>query len=161
MEGIVCPIYKKGDKLDCRNYRTITLLSAAYTVLSQIVCRRLSPIARELVGQYQAGFMGERATTDQMFAIRQVLQKCRAYNVPTHHLFIDCKSAYDTIDRDQLWWRIMDEYGFPDKLIRLIKAMMDRVICVVRVSGTPRVPSNLAEGYGNVMVFRAFCLTLL
>ena len=102
MEGIVCPIYKKGDKLDCGNYSAITLLSAAYKILSQILCRRLSPIAREFVGQYQAGFMGERATTDQMFAIRQVLQKCREYNVPTHHLFIDFKSAYDTIDREQL-----------------------------------------------------------
>ncbi|XP_055527060.1 uncharacterized protein LOC129719690 [Wyeomyia smithii] len=102
MEGTVCPIYKKGDKLDCCNYRAITLLNAAYKVLSQILCRRLSPFAREFVGQYQAGFMGARATTDQIFAVRQVLQKCREYNVPTHHLFIDFKSAYDTIVRDQL-----------------------------------------------------------
>ncbi|XP_062715888.1 uncharacterized protein LOC134291753 [Aedes albopictus] len=145
MEGIVCLIYKKGDKLDCGNYRAITLLSAAYKILSQILCRRLSPIAREFVGQYQAGFMGERATTDQMFAIRQVLQKCREYNVPTHHLFIDFKSAYDTIDREQLW-QIMHEYGFPDKLIRLNKATMDRVMCVVRVSGTLSSPFESRRG---------------
>lgn len=145
MEGVVCPIYKKGDKLDCANYRAITILSAAYKVLSQILCRRLSPIAREFVGQYQAGFMGERATTDQIFAIRQVLQKCREYNVPTHHLFIDFKSAYDTIDREQLW-QIMHEYGFPDKLIRLIKATMERVMCVVRVSGTLSSPFESRRG---------------
>jgi Reverse transcriptase (RNA-dependent DNA polymerase) len=145
MEGIVCPIYKKGDKLDCCNYRAITLLSAAYKVLSQILCRRLSPIAKEFVGQYQAGFMGARATTDQIFAIRQILQKCREYNVPTHHLFIDFKSAYDTIDRDQLW-QIMHEYGFPDKLTRLVKATMDRVMCVVRVSGTLSSPFESRRG---------------
>lgn len=145
MEGIVCPIYKKGDKLDCCNYRAITLLNAAYKVLSQILCRRLSPIAKEFVGQYQAGFMGARATTDQVFALRQILQKCREYNVPTHHLFIDFKSAYDTIDRDQLW-QIMHEYGFPNKLTRLVKATMERVMCVVRVSGTLSSPFESRRG---------------
>jgi sorting nexin-29 len=145
MEGIVCPIYKKGDQLDSCNYRTITLLSAAYKVLSQILCRRLSPFAREFVGQYQAGFMGARATTDQIFTVRQALQKCREFNVTTHHLFIDFKSAYDTIDRDQLW-QIMHDYGFPDKLTRLVKSTTDRVMCVVRVSGTLSSPFESRRG---------------
>lgn len=145
MEGVVCPIYKKGGKLDCANYRAITILSTAYKVLSQILCHRLSPIAREFVGQYQAGFMGERASIDQIFAIRQLLQKCRKYKVPTHHLLIDFKSPYDTIDREQLW-QIMHEYGFPDKLIRLLKATMERVMCVVRVSGTLSSPSESRKG---------------
>ncbi|XP_065086846.1 uncharacterized protein LOC135708673 [Ochlerotatus camptorhynchus] len=130
MEGVVCPIYKNDDKLDRCIYRAITLLSATDMVLTQILCRHLSPFAREFVGQYQAGFMDVRATSDQIFTIRQVLQKCREYNVPTHHLFIDFKSAYDTIDCDQLW-QIMYEYRFPDKLTRLVKATMDRAMCMI------------------------------
>ena len=145
MDGVVCPIFKKGDKLDCRNYRGITLINAAYKILSQILCRLLTPYARRFVGRYQAGFTGARATTDQIFSLRQILEKCREYNVPTHHIFIDFKAAYDTVDREQLW-QIMHENGFPDKLTRLIKATLDRVMCHVRVAGELADPFRSQQG---------------
>lgn len=78
------PSTKKDDKLHCGIYRAITLLSAVYKVFYQILCDLLSPIATaspRTLGQYQAGFIDERGTTDQMFTFRQVLQQCHEYNV--------------------------------------------------------------------------------
>ena len=51
----------------------------------------------------------------------------------THHLFIDFKVAYNTIDRKELW-SIMQRYHFSGKLIQLLEATMKGVQCKVRVS---------------------------
>ncbi|XP_039452873.1 uncharacterized protein LOC120431820, partial [Culex pipiens pallens] len=71
---------------------------------------------------------------DKNGAILTNERECREYQVPTHHLFIDFKAAYDSVDREELW-KIMDENGFPGKLIRLIKMTMDGARCCVKISG--------------------------
>ena len=42
-KSVIVPIYKRGDKTDCNNYRGILLLSATYKFLSNILLPRLAP----------------------------------------------------------------------------------------------------------------------
>jgi len=57
VEGIDhVPIYKKGNKTDCANYRGISLLPAMYKILSNILLSRLIPYADEIIGDHECGF---------------------------------------------------------------------------------------------------------
>ena len=42
-DSIVVPIYKKGDKTDCGNYRGVSPLPTTYNILSNILLSRLTP----------------------------------------------------------------------------------------------------------------------
>jgi hypothetical protein len=55
-ESIIIPIYKKGDKTYCSNYRGVSLLSSTYNILSNILLSRLTPNAGEISGDHQCGF---------------------------------------------------------------------------------------------------------
>jgi hypothetical protein len=55
-EGVLCPVYKKSDKFDCKNYRGICLLNVTYKVFAKILFDRLLLHANVAVQHYQAGF---------------------------------------------------------------------------------------------------------
>jgi sorting nexin-29 len=62
--AIICPIHKKGDKLQCSNYRGISLLNVCFIILTNVLHKRLEPYAEEILGDYQCGFRRGRSTTD-------------------------------------------------------------------------------------------------
>jgi hypothetical protein len=96
-ESIIVPIYKKGDKTDCSNYRGISLLLTTYKILSNILLSRLTPYAEEIIGDHQCGFRRNKSTADRMLCICQILEKKWEYNEAVHQLFIDFKKAYDSL----------------------------------------------------------------
>jgi sorting nexin-29 len=58
--------------------------------------------------------------TDQIFCIRQILQKKWEYNCTVYQLFIGFKKAYNSINREVLY-NILTEFGIPRKLVGLIQ----------------------------------------
>jgi hypothetical protein len=67
-ESIIVPIYNKGGRTDCNNYRGISLLITSYKILSNILLARLTPYVNEIIGDHQCGsdFLYFADTTEKM-----------------------------------------------------------------------------------------------
>jgi hypothetical protein len=115
-------------------------LNVTYKVVAKILYDHRSLHANAAVQHYQARFQSGKSTTDQLFALRQILENCNEFNITTHHLFIDFKAAYDTIIRNEVYVG-MSELNVPTKLIRLTKATLTIVTCCVKIKTT--VPNPL------------------
>jgi hypothetical protein len=99
-------------------YCGICLLNVTYKVFAKVLHSRLLPYANTAVHHYQAGFPSGKSTT-----LRHILEKSNEFNITTHHLLMDFKTAYDIITRNEISV-IMAELDFPTKLIRLTKATL-------------------------------------
>jgi hypothetical protein len=73
--GDLVPIFKNGDKILCKNYRSITISPVAYKVLADINMRKLIPFMESIVGDNQCGFRSRRSTVYQIFVLKQITEK--------------------------------------------------------------------------------------
>ena len=101
-------------------------MSTTYKILSNISLARLNPHAEEIIWDHQCGFRRRRSTTDNtsISCIRQTLKKKWEYNEAVHQLLIDFKKVYDSVRREVLY-NILNEFGNPMKLVRLIKMCLN------------------------------------
>ena len=132
--SIIIPIFKKGKKDEWKNYRGISLVSIVYKIYTICVYNRLIPFLDEIIGPYQAGFRHCKSTIDQIYTLREILERRWEYNKDSVHIFFDFKQAYDSIHRETLW-KVMAEFGIPFELIDLVKACYNETNAKIQIGG--------------------------
>ena len=134
-KAIIVPLFKnKGSKLDCGNYRGISLISVPSKVFMRVLLNRIRPKIEEKLREEQAGFRGGRSTVDQVFALRQILEKRWEYALPVYCAFIDLEKAYDSVWREGMW-KIAEYYGIPKEVVEILRSWYEGINSCVRVDG--------------------------
>jgi len=123
-KGVISPLFKKGEKTSCHNYRGITLLSHVGKIYTRILEKRLRACVEGILNDSQYGFRPGRGTTDAVFVVKMILEKSWEWGADKYALFIDLEKAFDRVDRENLWQVLRDpHYNIPTKLLRVIKSI--------------------------------------
>ncbi|KAE9525900.1 hypothetical protein AGLY_013949 [Aphis glycines] len=124
-------------------YDCESLPSTSNKIKQQIF--RKKPIAEKIIRDYQGGFRPNRSTTDQIFVIRQTLQKMWEFNNDEYILFVDFKKAYDSIHWTSLI-NILREFKFPKKLVNLVEASINGTKIKVKLANMLSQPVEEVAG---------------
>jgi hypothetical protein len=92
----------------------------------------LSSYVDEIIGDHQCGFGRIKSIYDQVFCIRQTLEKKWEYNETVHKLDTDFKKAYDSVRRKVLN-NIRIKFRGPLKLVRLINMCLNETYSKVHI----------------------------
>ena len=107
-EGVIIPIFKKGERNDTNNYRGITLLSILGKVFTIILNKRLTKWSEDnkLVSENKAGFRKGFQTFDHIFTLQTLARSYLKGNKKLYVCFVDFKKAYDLVWRNGLLYKL-------------------------------------------------------
>ncbi|KAL7861723.1 hypothetical protein SRHO_G00131640 [Serrasalmus rhombeus] len=133
--GVVVPLFKKGDRRVCSNYRGITLLSLPGKVYAGVLEKRVRLVVEPQIQEEQCGFRPARGTLDQLFTLSRILEGSWEFAQPVHMCFVDLEKAFDCVPQGILW-EVLREYGVHGSLLRAIQALYKQSWSLVFIAGS-------------------------
>ena len=133
--AIVVPLYKKGGKDNCDNYRGISLLSITSKIFTSVLNTRFYHWAEQnnKINEEQAGFRKNYSTIDHIYTLHCMATNCLygSRRSKLYAAFIDFQKAFDTVNRDRLW-EILVKIGVSTKMVTILKSMYSAVKAIIR-----------------------------
>ena len=165
VQSIVIPLPKKGNLKQCKNYRTISLISHPSKVLLKILQNRIKSKTEEILAEEQAGFRPGRSTVEQIFNCRILTEKCLQHQQELYHNFIDFRKAFDRVWHAGLW-NVMRRHNFDEDIVQTIEALYSSSNSTVLVNGQLGAPFNTTVGVRqgcilSPMLFNIFLETIM
>ena len=155
------PLYKNiGKGKDCSNYRGISLLSVPGKVFAAVNLNRCKEALDKVLGEEQCGFRKSRGYTDQLFVLRQIIEKALLYQVDLSLCFIDFRAAFDSVERDRMY-ETMRHYGLPVIIVKIIKNSYDGFKCRFKSEGVVGDTFDVRAGVRQCDVWSPFLFGLV
>ena len=130
-EGILTPIFKKGNVNDAGNYRGITLINILAKIYSQLLLNRLTQWTEkhEKITINQFGFQKGKSVVDCVFILHAIISINTGRKL--YCVFIDYEKCFDKINCSFLWQTLLSE-NISCKLVRAMKSIYSTVRSCVR-----------------------------
>ena len=133
--GVICPVYKKGNKLSCKNYRPIALMDTGYKMYTSIIRDKLQREIKEkkLLSDTQFGFREGKGTIDAIYILKNAIGRELKENKKVYAMFVDLKAAFDNVNREELI-KMMKKLKIKDIICDRIKEIYTETKSKVKVN---------------------------
>lgn len=124
--SILLPIHKKGDPNTPANYRGLSLINSMSKIFCNILLNRLSDWLdyNSILNEFQAGFRRNYSTVDNIFNLANIVHINRLNKKTTYAFFVDFSTAFDTIPRNSLFYKLSC-MGISSKIVRILRLLYE------------------------------------
>jgi hypothetical protein len=150
----VIPLYKKGPKDECSNYRPISLLMHINKVFEKLIHKRLYSFLQKnnVLNQNQYGFRKNSSTAFAIYDLIENKLKNLDENLYTCALYVDLSKAFDTVNHCILL-RKLEHQGIRGVPLELFKSYLSNRKQYTYVNGarSHELPIEIGVPQGSVL----------
>ena len=128
-KGLISLSFKKGDRLDRKNWRPISLLNMDYKLCARAIAGRLLKVNRDQTCGVPGRFIGENVSL-----LRDLVSYTSEVDVPAALLSLDQETALDRVDWDFIF-NTLSRMGFGPSFIRWVRLLYTNIRSCVLVNG--------------------------
>ena len=156
--GLIVPLHKSGVRDDPNNFRGITINSCLSKIYTFLLNERLTLFCEEnkIIEYNQVGFRKGFRTADQVFTLKTIIDESFSRGEKLYACFIDFKKAYDTVWRDGLFYRLLQN-GVSSKFTNMLRDMYARLQTCIHLPNVISHPFpsrvGLKQGYVCIHIF--------
>ena len=132
--GIISLVFKKGDRLDARNWRPISLLNVDYKLAARVLAGRLLKVIHLVVNKDQTCGVPGRYIGENVAFLRDVVDYATKFDVPVAILSLDQEKAFDRVDWGFMF-ATLKRMGFGPSFINWVNLLYTNVQSAVKVNG--------------------------
>ena len=143
--GIITLSFKKGDCVDPKNWRPITLLNADYKIASRAIAARLLKVIHLVVSKDQTCGVPGRFIGENVAFLRDAVDYCSRMDIPAALLSLDQEKVFDRVDWSFLR-STLSSMGFWPSFIKWVDLFYAGVRSSVNVNGFISKSFSLSRG---------------
>ena len=122
ISGRCPPLRMQRIKIWGRNCFGISFLSIPGKVFSSIILKRCKHALDQVLREVQFAFRKSRGCTDELFALRQITDKCMTLPLDVKFCFFDFRAAIDPVDREMMH-KISKQYWLHSQQLRKLQVL--------------------------------------
>ena len=153
-KSIICPLHKKGSVYDPNNFRGISLIDTVCKIFTNILVKRLDKWTEKfnVIHESQAGFRQKYSTIDNIFTLHALARKYLSKKGGRFYcLFIDFRTAFDSIKHDKLW-DALERKGIGGNFLKVWKSLYSKLKSCVKTD------DNLTDFFDCTIGTRQGCV---
>lgn len=144
-EGILTPVYKKGDPTNPSNYRGISVTPILLKIIEHVLNTRHNPPLLKTQSKLQKGFTEKTSSMNAAMILSECINESNVQKKPLYVAALDVQKAFDVVDHDSLLRKLyLDGISGDDWL--LLKDLYAGMTAKVKWDGFLSSPLIIRQG---------------